>query len=343
MTMLGRFQTQKLLKEMVQEKCEYAIIETSSEGIKQYRHKGIDYDVAVFTNLTPEHLESHGGFENYKKAKGELFRQNKGTFIINADDENAEYFLSFAAEQKTVYSTNPANLVGGAGMGEIIADDLEVSKTGSNFTIFGTDFELNLPGIFNVYNALAAVATVNALGVPLDKCAEALKKINGVPGRMEKIDEGQGFTVMVDYAPEVASVEQLYEAAQDMPHERIIHVLGSCGGGRDKDRQPKLGRIAGENADVVFVTNEDPYDDDPMSIIDAVAGGAVEAGKKDGENLFRILDRKKAIEQAIGMAEMGDLVLITGKGCEQAMCVAGGRKIEWDDREVAREALREMN
>lgn len=342
MTMLGRFQLQRMLRDMVRAGCQYAIIETSSEGIAQHRHRGINYDVAVFTNLTPEHLEAHGGFEQYKQAKGELFAMVQKTIVVNADDEYAEYFLSFRADQKVIFSLNPATTVGEAGIGEIIAEDVKTNATGATFSVFGTPFTVALPGRHNVYNALAAIATANALGVSLPECAVGLKKVTGVPGRMERIDEGQPFTVIVDYAPEVASMERLYETVRDIPHKRILHVLGSCGGGRDRDRRAKLGRMAGENADIVFVTNEDPYDDDPMEIISEVAGGAVAAGKQDRENLFRMIDREQAIEQAIAAAQPGDLVLITGKGCEQAICVADGKKIPWDDREVARKAIRRL-
>jgi len=157
---------------------------------------------------------------------------------------------------------------------------------------------------------------------------------------MERIDEGQPFTVIVDYAPEPESFRKLYEVVAMMPKRRIIHVLGSCGGGRDTSRRPVLGRLAAERAQVVIVTNEDPYDDDPMSIIEDVAAGAREAGKRDEEDLFLDIDRGKAIDRAIALAEDGDLVLITGKGCEQAIAVANGRKIPWDDREAVRSALR---
>ncbi len=356
MTMLGRLQLQRILRDMVRAGCQYAVIETSSEGVKQHRHRGINYDTLIFTNLTPEHLEAHGGFENYKKAKGELFawltarpRKMLGgtnvqkTIIVNADDEHAEYFLSFRADQKIIFGTNPATMVGEAGLGEIIGERIVNTAHGAEFDVFGTHFTIALPGVFNVYNALAAIAVVNAQGITLEVCTEGLRKISGVPGRMEKIDEGQSFTVIVDYAPEIASLEKLYEVVRTIPHGRVIHVLGSCGGGRDKARQPVLGRIAGENADIVFVTNEDPYDDDPMEIIGAVAEGTRAAGKVDQENLFRLIDRGAAIEQAISMARPHDLVLITGKGCEQAICIAGGKKIPWDDREVARAAINRLD
>src|SRR3989338_6306781 len=275
MTMLGRFALQKLLRDMVDAGCKYAVVETSSEGIKQYRHRGINYDVAVFTNLTPEHIESHGGFENYKKAKGELFRKLKiknvkckiidekivpKVSVVNGDDQYAEYFLQFPADQKIIYTMKDKNV--------------QVDVTGSRFTVDGVELKLKLLGEFNVYNALAAIAVARALGVDLQICKTALEKVEGVPGRLERIDEGQNFTVIVDYAPEPASLQALYRVVKMLPHNRVIHVLGSTGGGRDRSRRGVLGEIAAKHADTVIVTNEDPYDDDPMEIIEEVASGA---------------------------------------------------------------------
>lgn len=337
MTMLGRFQSQKLLRQMVKAGCSHAVVETSSEGIKQYRHRAIVYHTGVFTNLTPEHLQAHGGFENYKKAKQKLFRLPLKQAVINADDPSAEDFMLGSAH-RTLYSTDE-HVDTPAGAGIIVGTDIQLGST-TRFKVNGVRFELNMPGLFNVYNALAAVATVNALGVPLELCAGALRLVKGVPGRLEMIDEGQDYSVMIDYAPEVASLESLYEVVDTMPHGRIIHVLGSCGGGRDADRRPKLGSIAARNADVVIVTNEDPYDEDPRAIIESVADGAKAGGKQEGEDLFLENDRQSAIQKALSLAEKGDLVLVTGKGSEQALCVAGGKKIPWDDREVARSAIK---
>lgn len=334
MTMLGRFQSQKLLREMVSAGCKYAVVETSSEGIKQHRHRGIKYYAAVFTNLTPEHLQAHGGFENYKAAKQKLFKLPLKHSVINADDKYSSDFV-IGKSHKTLYSTNESVSIP-AGAGAIVATNISLDAK-TTFLVSGVRFELNMPGLFNVYNALGAIATVNALGVPLELCAGALRMIKGVPGRLEFIDEGQNFKVMVDYAPEVASLKELYKVVDQIEHDRIIHVLGSCGGGRDKDRQPKLGAIAAQHADVVIVTNEDPYDDDPQSIIDAVAQGARDAGVAQ---LITEKKRSDAIKIAVEMAEANDLVLITGKGCEQAICVAGGKKIPWDDRRAAAEAIK---
>ena len=346
MTMLGRFKTQKFLRAMVKAGCGYAVIETSSEGIKQHRHLGLNYDIAVFTNLTPEHLESHGGFENYQQAKGELFRhltQRRKktlngrmvdkTIIVNADDQNAPYFLNFPADKKITYAINrPA---------DYRATDIELRSNGAIFTVNGSAFKSNLYGHVNIYNELAALAVAKSQQVNDDQIRLALMQFKSMPGRFEFIEEASalGFKVMVDYAPEPESMKQLYETLKIFDFNKIIHVLGSCGGGRDKARQPILGNLAATRAQNVIVTNEDPYDDNPMTIIDNVAQGAIEAGKVLNENLFKILNRHDAIAYALSLARAGDLVLITGKGCEQFICVAHGKKIPWDDREAVRGLL----
>jgi len=355
MTMLGRFALQRLLAEMIAAGCTHAVIETSSEGIRQYRHADINYDIVVFTNLTPEHIESHGGFENYKAAKGKLFeklargrrktrdgKEVSKTSVINVGDPHAAYFLDFPADRKLGYLL-PCKAKDAVATGDdvtvIKASQTEFNPSGSRFRIGDTDFTLAMPGMFNVENALAAITACGALDIGYPVAAAALQDL-AVPGRMERIDEGQTFTVIVDYAPEPESFRKLYEVVAMMPKRRVIHVLGSCGGGRDTSRRPVLGRLAAERAQIVIVTNEDPYDDDPMGIIEDVAAGAREAGKRDEEDLFLDIDRGKAIDRAIALAEDGDLVLITGKGCEQAIAVANGGKIPWDDREAARGALR---
>lgn len=352
MTMLGRFALQKLLRSMVTAGCRYAVIETSSEGIVQFRHLGINYDAAVFLNITPEHIESHGGFENYKAAKGELFRHLMRrphkkfdghtipkVSIVNMDDPHAEYFLQWSADQKIGFSMKGKTV--SVVDRQIQGEHIIVSPTGSSFAVEGTSFSLKLLGAWNVSNALAALAVGQVFGLTLEEMNPPLANISGVPGRMERIDEGQDFTVIIDYAPQPQSVQAAYDFLKMVPRRRFIHVLGSAGGGRDTSRRPILGRLAGEYADYVIVTNEDPYDDDPMEIINQVADGAAEKGKKDNENLFRILDRREAIRKAISLAMAGDLILLTGKGSEQAMVVANRKKIPWDERIEVRKALRE--
>ncbi|MFH2062716.1 MAG: UDP-N-acetylmuramyl-tripeptide synthetase [bacterium] len=356
MTMLGRFRLQSLLRQMVDAGCSLAVVETSSEGIRQHRHSAINYDAAVFTNLTPEHIESHGGFDNYRRAKGRLFaklsrerrkfrdgRSVPKVIVANLGDEHADYFLGFAADRKIgffvpkVEGERPRER---EGVETVAVDGLSVGAAKSTFFIRDVRFELSMPGRFNVENALAAVCVGLAYGLDLSAMSDALRRLPPVPGRIERIDEGQPFGAIVDYAPEPESFRKLYEVVDLIPKRRVIHVLGSCGGGRDIGRRPVLGRLAADSAQVVIVTNEDPYDDDPSAIIRDVAAGARERGKRDGVDLFEILDRGEAIRKAVDLAEDGDLVLVTGKGCEQAMVVAGGRKIPWDDRTELRRAIR---
>ncbi len=359
MTMLGRFALQKLLKQMVGAGCDYAIIETSSEGVKQSRHLGVNYDVAVFTNLTPEHLESHGSFENYQTAKGVLFKKLsqdrkkkiKGKIInkvsvVNLDDEYASYFLQFPADQKIGYGVNFISDI--TGVDEIRASDISLTNAGSEFKIKSasrrTEFKINLLGRFNIYNALAAISLGQSQKIADEKIANGLAKVKGVAGRLEFIDQGHNFQVLVDYAPEPESMKQLYQTIDDLKltEGRIIHLLGSAGGGRDKSRRPILGELAGQRAQFVVVTNEDPYDEDPQEIIDQVAEGAIKAGKSLNQELFKILDRREAINKSLSLAGPGDLVLITGKGSEQAICLERGRKVKWDDRQVVREELKKI-
>lgn len=330
MTMLGRFQTQKMLRQMVSAGCKVAIIETTSQGIEQYRHLDIDYNTVVLTNLYPEHIEAHGGFENYKKAKGKLFATRPKTIIVNGDDENAEYFLSFPAERKIKFNLSDLN-------------DLKLDGQGIYFVWNNTRFDLPLLGKYNGYNALCALTIAKSLGLSIEEIQKAAPAMKNIPGRLEFIDNGQPFKVIVDYAYEPKAMAGLYETIKMIPHQKVIHVLGSTGGGRDKARRPILGQIVGEGADYAIITNEDPYDENPQEIINQVAAGVLSAGKIEGENLWKILDRREAIAKALSLAQANDLVLITGKGAEQAICVANEKKIPWDDRAVARELLKNMS
>lgn len=354
MTMLGRFQTQKLLREMVETGCRYAVIETSSQGIIQSRHIGINYDVVAFTNLTPEHIEAHGGFENYKAAKGQLFdrlhrlprKQIDGqeidkAIVVNLDDPHAEYFLSFEADRyggcswrgvqpelQTRLNTTP-----------VLAAEVVLEGTCTTFSWDGENVHLKPIGRFYLENAFVAVAVMSMLGVDHETIRRGIEKLDAVPGRLEKIDEGQPFTVIVDYAYEPVALGAVYEAIGLMARRRLIHIVGSAGGGRDVARRAKLGEMAAQHDDIVIVANEDPYDEDPMQIVNDVADAAGSNGKMDGVDLYRILDRQEAIDFAVKIAEPDDLVLITGKGSEPVMAVADGKKIPWDDRETARRAL----
>ena len=332
MTMPGRFYLQRMLKKMADAGCRYAVIETSSQGLIQHRHIGINYHIAVFTNLTPEHIEAHGGFENYKRAKRLLF-ESAPNAVLNADSEHAAYYAQTPG-LKNIYWFSTHTDRG------LRAKDVELTPSGSSFTVDGNRVTLGFPGDYNISNAMAAMTVCKALGIDLALAAKGLSEVTRVPGRFERVEEGQPWKVIVDYAPEPESFRQLYLALDAMPRQRTIHILGSCGGGRDVARRPILGRMAAERADLVIITNEDPYDDDPQQIIDQVAAGALEAGKVEGKNLFKIPDRREAIFFAMKQAKEGDLVVITGKGCEPWICVANGGKLPWDEVETAREAIR---
>jgi len=363
MTMLGRFFTQRMLRQMVKNGCQVAIVETTSEGIVQNRHRFINYDIVEFTGLYPEHIDSHGSFENYKNAKLKLFEhlsqkskdkklkdKIKKTIVVNLDDEYAKEFLDFTVERKIgFFSGKP--LEKKIGMQEENKSQnpnlelveyrfLEMNKTGTKFVFAETEIQLKILGEFNALNATAAGCIGRALGIDDKEIKKGLEKIDNLPGRLERIEEGQNFTVVVDYAFEPVAVTKLYETVKVFQANRIIHILGSTGGGRDVDRREKLGRIAGEKADIVIVTNEDPYDDNPMEIIKAVAKGAEKVGKIKNENLFLIEDRQKAIKEAVSLARENDLILLTGKGSEQAIAVKNGELLPWDDREVVREELK---
>ena len=348
MTMPGRFNLQRLLRRMVDAGCTVAIVETSSQGLIQHRHIGINYDVALFTNLTPEHIEAHGGFENYKNAKAILFehltaRPHKvingkkiaKVNVVNSDDEYGAFYGAFPADRHVKFGFT------GTPTSDQLVAFVEYSDIGaSTLSVNGIEAPLKLRADFEHKNALAAVAGAVAVGIPLVDAMAAASCLHSVPGRFETIDCGQSFTVIVDYAYEPFALLALYKSLPSMRNGgNIIGVHGSAGGGRDVARRFEIGKIAAEHEDIVVVTNEDPYDEDPRVIIDAVADGARKMGKTDDENLFIIDDRAEAIQKAISLAEPGDVVLITGKGSEPVMAVANGKKIPWDDRVEARRAL----
>ncbi len=341
MTMLGRFQTQRLLRQMVREGCTHAIVETSSQGIVQSRHLHIDYNIAVFTNLTPEHIEAHGGFDRYKQAKGKLFAAARDAIIVNLNDSHCGYFLSFDAHYHGGFAIESVGKQATMlNLPLVIAKRVRYGSSSTTFMLGDHQVHLKPVGRFNLENALAAASAVRAVGLSLDEVVHGLQELKPVPGRLERIDEGQSFDVIVDYAYEPVALNAVYDAIELFRGTgKLIHIIGSAGGGRDVARREILGAMAAQHDDIVIVTNEDPYDEDPMEIINDVADAAAAGGRVEGSTLLRILDRQEAIDMAISLAGPGDLVLITGKGSEPVMAVAGGVKAPWDDRIAARKAL----
>src|SRR3989339_1184804 len=317
MTMPGRFKIQKFLRQAVNAGCKYVVLEVASEGVKQSRHKFIKFDSAVFTNLSPEHIESHGGFEKYRKAKLKFFKAVKNKHFINIDDENAKYFIEIKAKEIIKFS-----------LGDV--KNLKVDESGSSFQLQDTKFQIQLMGQFNVYNALCAICVANSYGVSLDVCKDALEKAKGIEGRMEVVVKNP-FTVIVDYAHTPEQLENVYKTLNPRPltlDPKLICVLGSCGGGRDKWKRPVLGEIASRYCNQIILTNEDPYDEDPDEILAMIKSGVLKAGFSTN-NLYEIIDRKMAIRKSLELAEPNDIVIITGKGCESSICLAKGERIPW--------------
>ncbi|TSC90566.1 MAG: hypothetical protein G01um10142_391 [Parcubacteria group bacterium Gr01-1014_2] len=319
MTMPGRWKIQKFLNQVVKKGCQFAVLEITSEGIKQKRHLGIKFDAAVFTNLEKEHIESHGSFEKYYKTKQELFKKTKNVHILNTDSEYVNLFSKFPSRKKFFYSLK-------------------------NWP----DFRTNLQGEFNKSNILAAAETVKNYGVSLETIQRVLDKIKSIPGRMEFIDGGQDFKVVVDYAHTPESLKQVYQTLKSqipntkfqinpksqIPNSKLICVLGAAGGGRDKWKRPIFGELAAKYCDEIILTDEDPYDEPPEKIIEDVASGV-----KDKSKLDIIIDRREAIKNALTRAGKDDIVVITGKGSESSIAVAKGKKIPWSDKNTVLELL----
>ena len=327
MTMPGRFALQKLLRTAISDNCQYAVIEVSSEGIKQYRHRFIDFNATILTNVTPEHLESHGSFINYLHSKGKLFKTNHNIHIINLDDENSKYFINFSSREKYLYTIDKDNSLNDTKL--IRATNYQNLSNGSLFWTNNIEFKLSLLGEFNIYNALAAICLGLSQNISLNICKNALNKIKIVPGRMEQVIH-QPIKVFIDYAVTPDSLEKAYQTVKNnIGDNKLICVLGSCGGGRDKWKRPILGKLAKKYCDQTIVTNEDPYDEKPIDIINEIA--------EYNDTAKKIVDRREAIKEALKCAGSGDTVIITGKGCENSMCVGGGKKIAWNDKNVTLE------
>ncbi len=339
-TMLGRFALQGLMRKMVGANCRYAVIETSSEGILQHRQRFIDYRIAVFTNLSPEHIERHGGFENYRAAKIKLFeqiaRKNDGVGVYNLDDENVEMFFVPDVRYRYGYGITAAlpnpNLPE-ANQYQISGISLSASK--SSFSMGGNKYEVPLVGKFNVLNSAAAVCVALSQKISPGTIAQTLLSAKPVPGRFEVL-ESKGVRVVVDYAHEPASLQALYDAVKLLSPKRIIGILGAQGGGRDEWKRGEMGKIAAGVCDELILTNEDPYDDNPERIVNDIENSIPE---KQRAKTKKIIDRAEAIKMAVQGAASGDVVVISGKGGEVWMCVAGGKKIPWSDRRIVEEAM----
>jgi len=336
MTVPGRFKLQGFLRQAVNEGAEYLVLEMTSEAIRQSRHRFIRFGAALLTNFHAEHIETHGSFAAYRQAKAQLFRRAKGIHVLNLADSNFSFFNQFSARKKAGYYLEGEAHPGFAG--EVYkAEKITFDKSGSRFEVSGKKFQTKLIGRFNVANILCAVALSRSLDIPWEVIQQAAKEFVPPPGRLELIDVGQDFGVVIDFAHTPESLAEVYKTVKEIFRpEGLICVLGSAGGGRDKWKRPVMAKIAIKNCREVIFTNEDPYDENPEKIIDEMVGGI----PADGGKYTRIIDRAEAIRTAIRRAEPGSVVVITGKGGERWLALAGGKKIPWSDTAVAEDAIR---
>ena len=306
----------KRIKKIADAGVEYLVLELTSHALAQHRSLGIPIEVAVMTNVTHEHLDYHKTFERYRDAKRKLFKQAKYG-VINADDPSAEYFES-DIERYVTY---------GVDYGELKAENIKLKPDGVEYVIpseKNLKIKTQIAGIFNVYNSLACVAVGKRLGLSDSEIKDGIFALNEVEGRMVKVDEGQKFTAIMDYAHTPDAFEKLLPDMKKATTGRLIVVFGSAGGRRDPSKRKPMGEIAGEHADILVLTEEDDRDTPGEEILEQIAEGAREKGKKDGESIFKILNRPKAIFEACKMAKKGDIVLFLGKGNEKTIERADG-------------------
>jgi UDP-N-acetylmuramoyl-L-alanyl-D-glutamate--2,6-diaminopimelate ligase len=318
MTSLGSLKLLQSVKKMRSSDVEWLVLETTSQALSQHRVWGIPYSIVAYTNLGHDNFHYHMTFERYRDAKLMLFKQcnrnRRGlrTGIVNIDDPNGKIFAGAIANPIT-YGIN-----GGA----LKASDIQLQPSGSKFKAIVDEDEYsiktNLPGSFNIYNTLAAIGVARSVGLSKEQIEQGIAGLKSVEGRMNIIDEGQNFNVIVDYATTPETFKEVFSTVKPIVKGRIITVFGSAGR-RDESKRPIIGEIAGEHSDIVVLTEEDDRDQDGMKILNEIAAGAENSGKKRDENLFIIHDREAAVNKAIKLANENDLVLLLGKGEERVI------------------------
>jgi UDP-N-acetylmuramoyl-L-alanyl-D-glutamate--2,6-diaminopimelate ligase len=354
MTMPGRLFVWQFLARAKQAGCKYAIIEVTSQGILQHRHRFINFDTMVFTNLQREHIEAHGSYAAYRDAKLAPFRAIahnkrkvlpwrrdavKKRIIANIDDVAADFFLSCSADEKIGYGLGAQSVLR-SDLTEVIVPRSADYTNGITLTIDDSVIFSPLAGRFNAYNLLAVAAVCYAEGIGFSETASRVKNISTIPGRFEYVAAGQLFAVVVDYAHTPDSLLELYGAAATLRKSggKMICVLGSAGGGRDKWKRPEMAALAEKNCDVVIFTNEDPYDEDPNAILDEMEKGLSDGFKKNAARSIRILDRREALAKAVSLAHAGDALVSSGKGSEKWIMTKDG-KIPWNEKKILEELL----
>jgi UDP-N-acetylmuramoyl-L-alanyl-D-glutamate--2,6-diaminopimelate ligase len=325
MTVPGRGFLQKFLAEAVRKGATHAVLELTSEGALQYRHAFLSMDALVFTNLQKEHIESHGSFAKYFRAKFRIAEalakspKRPRAIVANAESPGASAFLAVPVEDRIPFRYADAA-------------HPKLGVDGVSFTYDGTEYSFPQPGRFSILNALAAVKTARWLGIDAGTVKGALAGVARIPGRAERVEAGQEFIAVVDYAHTPDSLKALYDAYAG---RRRVCVLGNTGGGRDTWKRPEMGRIADEHCDEVILTDEDPYDEDPAAIVAMMAKGMKRAPRI-------VMDRRAAVREALSLARPGDAVLVTGKGTDPYIMRAQGEREPWSDAQVVREELERL-
>lgn len=309
---------------------EFLVLETTSHALSQFRTFGVPVEVAVFTNITHEHLDYHKTFANYRAAKMKLFKQSKFG-VVNADDPNSSYFTA-------IYSPNHVKTYG-IESGDYRATNIELKPTGVDYTCDDLKIQTQIPGKFNVYNSLAALAVGKYFHLTDTEIAAGIHSLKSVEGRMNRLSEGQDFEVIVDYAHTPDALEKVFTSVQG--HQGRIIALHGGAGRRDESTRFIRGEILGKYADTVIITEDDSRDEDPQKIAEQFVEGAEKAGKIRDKDLFITIDRDDAIKQAIDLAKKGDLVLILGKGHEKTILRADGPH-DFEDIKVATKYLRQL-
>lgn len=324
----------RYFSQMREKGVKYGVMEVSSHALDLYRVEGMDFAAAVFTNISPEHLDYHKNLENYREVKSRLFSQLKPNqfAVINSDDANAEYISDRSAGKNYFYSLDSSEA-------DLYTLNYQLHQRGMEYRTAGrveSLFQLNLGGIFNIYNSLAAVLTADLLGIKEETIQKALSALRAVPGRFEIINAGQDFQIVVDYAHTPDGMKNVLETAAAMEKKRLI-VLFGCGGDRDRSKRPAMAALAEKYADYSIVSNDNPRSEDPEKIFAEIRAGFSE----DFKAYEIIADRRKAIKQAVQMAQKDDLVMLLGRGHEKYQ-ILKNKKIELDDRKAAYQAAAEV-
>lgn len=341
MTSVDSWDLQKFLSKAVKENCRFAVLETSSHALKQFRTWGVKFEVVVLTNMMPDHQEYHKSVNDYTFSHKKMLGSKTKVLALNGDDINLEPFKKLDIKQIS-FGLRSGN--------SFYAKDVAIDESGSKFNLIFNGrnqvFSTGLPGKFNLYNVLAALSAIPALGFDINGLEKAVFDLKAAPGRVEKITNNLGLEIIVDYAHSPDSFENLFSAIKPYVKGKLIAVTGACGE-RDVTKRPIMGRILANYCDLAVITNDDPYGEDPEKIARELISGLTQSNEffpaeglrgKENKTYWKILDRREAIKKAIQLAKKGDTIAILGKGSEQWQMFKDS-KIPWDDRKVAREIL----